>query len=150
MESPKIESPDFLNAEHAQKLKELLQDEEKRLGSLEKERIELVKELDKLGKEILKEKKKYRNLIDKKMSKEIDNIINKHPEQLQCDIKECTSAHQMRIDKIDLELATHLNGMNFTEFKAANYPNIPKTSTEEYLKSIKSFLSAKKSNKNSQ
>lgn len=142
MESSKI---DF----DAQKIKESLLCEEKRLGNLEKERIELVKELDKLEKEIIKEKKKYRNLVTNKLTMELDNINKKLSEQPQNDIKECTSAHQLRIDKIDLELSTHLNGLTFDEFQATNFPTIPKTSKEEYMKSIKSFLSAKVS-KNSQ
>ena len=149
MESSKIDSPDFFDEGYTQKLKESLQDEEKRLGDLEKARIELVKELDKLEKEILKEKKKYRNLIDNKLTKEIESIISNHPEQPQNDIKECTSSHQMKIQKIDLELSTHLNGMNIDEFQATNFPDIPKTSKEQYMNSIKTFLSAK-GTKNSQ
>ncbi|KAL7024150.1 hypothetical protein ACKWTF_012922 [Chironomus riparius] len=149
MESSKINSFDFFDKEYTQKLKESLQDEEKRLGNLEKARVELVKELEKLEKEILKEKKKYRNLIDNKLTKEIESIISKYPEEPQNDIKACTSTHQMKIETIDLELSTHLNGMHFDEFQAPNFPDIPKMSKEQYMNSIKTFLSAK-GTKNSQ
>lgn len=143
MESSKIDSPDFFDEKHAQKIKESLLDGEKRLGNLEKERLELVKELDKLEKDILAEKKKYRNLIDNKLTKELESINKQHPVVSDIDIKECTSSHQMRIEKIDLELSTHLNGMSFDEFQAANFPTIPKTPTNEYIKSIKTYLAAK-------
>lgn len=144
MESSKIDCPDFFDEEYAQKLKESLEDEEKRLGNLEKERLALVNELDKLEKEIVADKKKYRNLIDNKLTKELESINKKHSEQPVNDIKECTSTHQMRIEKIDLELSTHLNGMSFDEFQATNFPQIPKTSKDEYVNSIKTFLTAKK------
>lgn len=124
------------------KLKVKLRDEENNLLNLEKERIAIQKELEWLEKEIKEERLKYRESIDVELSTNFE-------ENCTLETKMCLKKSEDKIDHINNEDMTELNEIckqlnNMKLNSDALIDEIPKTSKEEYMYSMKDFIFNKK------
>lgn len=112
-----------------QKLKEAILEQEKKLNVIEKDRIELQNEVDKLEQEIHEEKVKYRNMLNKKVFKDFEGL-----EELQNAFE---SGDSWNISEDLKSFSCELEKIKSSIFEEMESPSV------DYVQSIKNFLAEK-------